>query len=149
MATIPLAPDFKEFLRLLNARHVKYLLVGGYAVSFHGYARSTADMDIWVRPDPDNAARLLDALHEFGFAISDAEALAKPDHMLGMGLKPLRIKVLTSISGVEFDDCYANRVEAVIGDLTFAVIDLFHLRVNKAASGRHKDLDDLENLPTG
>jgi hypothetical protein len=148
MATA-LPPDFREFLRLLNASSVDYLLIGGHAVAFHGYPRATADLDVWVAMSPANAERIVDALREFGF---DVDALVpalfqKPDAIVRFGLPPMRIEVLTTLSGVTFDECHRERVPAVIDGIPVDVISLRHLRINKQASGRLKDLADLEHLP--
>lgn len=108
MVTIPLPPDFSEFLRLLNANEVRYLLVGGYAVGYHGYVRATADMDILVARDEENAQRLVDILQEFGFGVEDLspELFLEEERVIRMGVPPVRIEILISISGVEFDECY-------------------------------------------
>ncbi|MGK5093552.1 hypothetical protein WDW89_16275 [Deltaproteobacteria bacterium TL4] len=142
--------DFKEFLRLLNEQAVAYLLIGGYAVGYHGYPRATNDMDIWVAIHEDNAKRLVSVLHQFGFKEADLtpELFLQKDKIIRMGLPPIRIEVLTSISGVEFETCYADRVCDTIDGVEISLISLPHLRINKLSSGRHKDLDDLEKLPT-
>ncbi len=148
MATIPLPPDFSEFLRLLNEHEVRYLLVGGHAVGYHGHVRATADMDVWVSREPDNAARLVTVLERFGFASADVdpELFLEPDRVIRMGVPPIRIEIMTSISGVEFDECFADRVEAEWDDLTVNIISLPKMKINKKASGRLKDLSDLEAL---
>jgi hypothetical protein len=149
MATPLLPPDFKEFLRLLNENKVEYLLVGGYAVSYYGYVRATADMDVWIASNADNAARAVKALREFGFDLpaSRAELFLKPDNVARMGTPPFRIEMLTSVSGVEFADAYAERVIDTIDGVAVSIISLRHLKLNKRASGRLKDLADLEHLP--
>lgn len=149
MATIRLPQDFKEFLKLLNARKIKYLLIGGYAVGYHGYPRATADMDIWIAMQPDNAKKIVAALKEFGFDIPglSAELFLKENQIVRMGVPPVRLELTTSISGVEFDECYRARVVAKIDGVRVNLISLKHLKLNKKASGRHKDLNDLENLP--
>ena len=149
MAIPALARDFKEFLKSLNSNRVEYLLIGGYAVAVHGHVRATNDLDIWVGIDPDNARRIDRALREFGFASS---ALAPhlflaQNNVVRMGLPPVRIEILTSISGVEFELCYAERETIQIEEMAVPVISLARLRQNKAASGRAKDLADLESLP--
>ncbi len=148
MATIPLPSDFREFLRLLNEYDVKYLLIGGYAVGYHGYVRSTGDIDVWISTDAENAHRTAEALTEFGFGVADlsAEQLTKPDQIIRMGVQPMQIEIQTSISGVTFEECYASRVEAEWDDLRIPIISLDHLRENKRASGRLKDLADLAHL---
>lgn len=148
MATIQLPPDFKEFLQLLNSHGVEYLLIGGYAVGYYGYPRATGDIDVWIAFTPDNLRALVEALRAFGFAIPEpAESFLEEGQFLGLGNAPLRIEILTSISGVGFAECYAARIEHVIDGVEISLIGLRHLRRNKRASGRLKDLNDLQNLP--
>jgi predicted nucleotidyltransferase len=146
---IELPPDFKEFLKLLNARGVKYLLIGGYAVGYHGYPRTTNDIDIWIEINPYNAERMVKALQEFGFAMPDLSPnlFLQDQNVIRMGVPPMRIEVLTKISGVTFQEAYAERVIDTIDDVEVSLISLRQLKINKKASGRHKDLDDLEHLP--
>jgi hypothetical protein len=149
MGTSLLPPDFKDFLKLLNSKAVKYLLVGGYAVGYYGYPRATADIDIWIAISPENAHRVAEAIHEFfGFQVEGAspELFLQENKVARMGVPPFRIEILTSISGVAFDECYADRVTDVLDDVPVTIISLKHLKVNKRASGRPRDLDDLENL---
>ena len=148
MATIQLPNDFKEFLKLLNSHQVEYLLIGGYAVSYHGHPRATADMDIWVAIQKENAEKVVTVLKEFGF---DTPALAADlflmeNQIIRMGNPPMRIELLTTISGVRFEECYSGRIIDVIDDVEVQLINLEHLKRNKRASGRQKDLDDLEHL---
>lgn len=149
MTTTRLPPDFKEFLRLLAAHGVEYLLVGGYAVSYHGYARATADMDVWVAATPENAEKLVAVLKEFGFDVPDLspDLFLQPDTIVRLGEPPLRIELLTSISGVSFQDAYARRAVDHIEGLEVSLISLDDLKTNKRAAGRYKDLADLEQLP--
>jgi hypothetical protein len=149
MATPLLPPDFKEFLQLLNANHVEYLLIGGYAVGYYGYVRATADMDIWIGSSPDNATQMVATLREFGFDVPNlSEALfLQADNIVRMGVPPFRIEILTSISGLRFEVCYAERVIDSIDGVEIPLISLPHLKINKRASGRLKDLTDLEHLP--
>lgn len=149
MATTRLPPDFKDFLRLLNENRVEYLLIGGHAVAYHGYPRATADMDVWVAVSPENAERLVRTLHQFGFSSPEVqpELFLKPGQVIRLGVPPLRIEIATSIPGVDFGECYDARVIGIIDDVEVNLISLRHLRANKQAAGRHKDLDDLENLP--
>lgn len=146
---LELPPDFKEFLSLLQSHGVKYLLIGGYAVGYHGYPRATNDMDIWVAIHPDNAERMVTVLREFGFDTPDlsSKLFLQDKSIVRMGLAPMRIEITTTISGVSFDECYAERVTDMIDGVEVSLIGLRHLKTNKKASGRHKDLDDLENLP--
>jgi hypothetical protein len=149
MATIRLPHDFKEFLQLLNSEGVKYLLVGGYAVAYYGYARATGDMDVWVAPEPRNAAKILEVLRRFGFgeAVASPDLFLKEDQVVRMGVPPMRIELLTTISGVRFAASYARRVVDTVDGVPVNLISLNHLKKNKKASGRTKDLNDLENLP--
>jgi hypothetical protein len=144
-----LAKDFKEFLKSLNSNGVEYLLIGGYAVSIHGYVRATHDLDIWVRVSPENAARIDLALRAFGFASPELSPrlFLTSNEVVRMGVPPLRIEILTSISGVEFASCYAERQMIRVEEIDVPVISLARLRENKAATGRLKDLADLEGLP--
>ena len=144
-----LPDDFKEFLRLLTEAEVEYLLIGGYAVGYHGYPRTTADMDIWVAISPENARKLVGVFHRFGMrdASITPSLFQERGKIIRMGVPPMRIEVLTEIDGVAFADCYDARVTADIDGQTVQLISRNHLRMNKRASGRHKDLDDLEHLP--
>jgi hypothetical protein len=146
---IELPPDFKDFLRLLHAHGVKYLLIGGYAVGYHGYPRATNDLDIWIAIHPDNAERMTAVLREFGFDLPEVQAsiFLQDQHIIRLGESPLRIEVTTAISGVAFDDCYAERIVDAFDGVEVNLISLRHLKMNKQASGRHKDLNDLEHLP--
>jgi hypothetical protein len=146
---IVLPPDFKEFLKLLNEHDVRYLLIGGYAVGYHGYARATEDMDIWVAVHPENAHKIVNVLKDFGFDSPDLTAalFLQEDKIIRMGLAPIRLEITTSISGVVFDECYANRILDEIDGIAVSLIDLQNLKKNKKASGRAKDLADLEKLP--
>jgi len=144
-----LTADFKEFLRLLNAHHVDYLLVGGYAVGLHGYPRATVDLDIWIRATSANAERILTAVRAFGFdlPVLESRIFVDPRSIVRFGVPPFRIEVLTAIDGVEFDSCRGRAVEFDIEGLPVPVISLADLKTNKRAAGRHKDLADLDNLP--
>ncbi len=141
--------DFREFLKLCNQKRVRYLLIGGYAVGHYGYPRATADMDVWIELSEDNAARVVATLKAFGFDVPalSADLFLEKGKIIRMGVPPLRLEILNSISGVAFAECYAARERARIDGIRVNVIDLEHLKVNKAAAGRLKDLDDLEHLP--
>jgi len=149
MATILPTQDFKEFLQLLDSKGVEYLIVGGYAVAFHGYPRATADLDVWVAVNPKNAAKIVEAVREFGFDVPDlsSDLFLEEDRVVRMGEPPVRIEILTNISGVEFSDCFESRQIADLEGLAVPFIGLKHLKANKAAAGRHQDLSDLEHLP--
>ena len=146
---LELPDDFKEFLKLLNSYQVEYLLIGGYAVGYHGYPRATNDMDVWVAVHSDNAERLVDVLQAFGFSVPElSQALFMQENkIVRMGAPPMRIEILTGISGVTFSECYDSRVMDEIDGIPVTLIDLEHLKQNKRASGRFKDLSDLEHLP--
>jgi len=147
MATkIRLQADFKEFLKLLTSNKVEYLLIGGYAVAYYGYSRPTGDMDLWIAISPHNAERVDAALRAFGFTPS-IENFLKENSIVRMGVPPFRLEILTTIDGVSFPECYASRNTVVIDGVEVNLINLQHLRLNKKASGRLKDLSDLENLP--
>ncbi len=147
MTTTRIPRDFKEFLKLLVAHEARFLLIGGYAVNAFGYVRNTVDMDVWVVPDKDNQARVIAAIREFGFANASTDLLDDADAMVRMGMPPLRIQVLKRISGVEFEDCWSRRVILDDAELKIPMISLENLNVNKRATGRKKDLIDLEELP--
>ena len=144
-----LPPDFKDFLKLLNLKQVEYLLIGGYAVSYYGYPRATGDMDVWIAINLENAMRMVEVLKEFGFNVIDlsADLFLQENKIVRMGNPPLRLEVLTTISGVDFSECFEQRFVAKIDDIDVNLISLRDLKLNKKASGRFKDLNDLENLP--
>jgi predicted nucleotidyltransferase len=146
MDTIQLPLDFREFLRLLNSKRVEYLIIGGYAVGYHGYPRPTGDLDVWISNARQNADRTREALEEFGFK-SEVDVLMKENQIVRMGMPPFRIEVLTTIDGVSFSDCYLERVIADVDGVEVSLISLPRLKENKKASGRSKDVADLENLP--
>ena len=146
---VELPPTFSEFLQSLNGRGVEYLLIGGYAVAAHGFTRYTRDMDVWVRRSPENAARIMAALGDFGFGAADLspDLFLDPGKMAQLGREPLRIDILNDAAGVEFDAAAADAVVVTLENVAVPVISLADLRANKAASGRPKDLADLDNLP--
>jgi hypothetical protein len=149
MAKIELHPDFKDFLKLLNSYNVRYLLVGGYAVGYHGYPRATGDMDIWIEMSESNSKKVASAFRDFGMpdeAISENLFLEK-NKVIRMGVPPVRLEVITSASGVDFDECYSNREIVEINGIMINFISLEDLKKNKSAAGRYKDLEDIEHLP--
>ena len=149
MAKIELHPDFKDFLKLLTSYNVRYLLVGGYAVGYHGYPRATGDMDIWIEMSESNSINVASAFRDFGMpdeAISKDLFLEK-NKVIRIGVPPVRLEVITSASGVDFNDCYANREVVEIDGIPINLISLQDLKKNKRASGRHKDMEDMEHLP--
>lgn len=149
MGIIRLPQDFKDFLRLLNSHKVKYLLIGGFAVGYHGYPRATGDMDIWISIQLENAKKMVTVLEKFGFGIPalSTDLFLKKNQVIRMGMPPIRIEIITGISGVDFNECYQRKVIDVIDNVKVNIIDLDNLKINKKASGRLKDLDDLEHLP--
>ena len=149
MDALLLTDDFKEFLRLLNANRVDYLLVGGYAVGLHGYPRATVDLDVWVRAAPDNAERIVQALRAFGFDFPALEPklFVDPRSIVRFGTPPFRIEIMTSIDGVDYDTCRRHPSVFDVEGVSVPVISLEDLKTNKRAAGRNKDLADLDNLP--
>ena len=143
---IVLPPEFKEFLKLFNSHNCEYLLIGGYAVVYHGYSRPTDDLDIWIARTPENATKIVTALQEFGFApLGLSEEFLLQEKKI---VEPsMRIEILTSISGVDFEECYSERIIDTLDGIEVALISLQHLKKNKRAIGEFKDLDDLEHLP--
>jgi predicted nucleotidyltransferase len=142
-----LIEDLKEFVRLLDAHEVKYLVVGGAAVNTLAYIRMTEDLDFWLQRSEDNAERTLSALEAFGFAGEfSKQDLLDPKAVLMLGRPPNRIDLLTWISGCDFDDCYARRTYESLDGVVVPMISLQDLLVNKKASGRHKDLADVEEI---
>ncbi|MBW1848468.1 MAG: hypothetical protein JRJ27_15325 [Deltaproteobacteria bacterium] len=149
MAKIELHPDFKEFLKLLNSYNARYLLVGGYAVGYHGYPRATGDMDIWIEMSESNSIKVASAFRDFGMPdeMVSEDLFLEKNKVIRMGVPPVRLEVITSASGVDFNDCYPNREVVEIGDILINLISLQDLKKNKRAAGRHKDLEDIEHLP--
>jgi hypothetical protein len=146
---ISLDPDFREFIALLNSEGVRYLLLGGYAVNYHGHHRFTADIDFWIAADAQNATRVSRALQRFGFKADSVkpETFTVPGKVHMFGRKPVRIDLLTGPSGVEFEECYAQRVIDRLDGVEVSIISLADLRKNKLASQRDKDVMDLRKLP--
>jgi hypothetical protein len=149
MLMVKLPLDFKEFLNLLHIHRVNYLLVGGYAVAAHGYPRFTGDLDLWIQTSAENAENVLRVCREFGFDVANlrVELFINPKQMTRMGHPPLRIEILNSVSGLSFEHAWKNRIQDVWDGVPISMISLQDLRANKLASGRMKDLADLENLP--
>lgn len=132
-------------LSALSEAGVEYLLVGAFALAAHGLPRATGDIDIWVRPSAENAARIIQALDQFGAPSFDlaVEDLSAPDLVFQIGVAPRRIDILTSIDGVIFDDAWPNRVVVELEGVSVPVISRVDLITNKRASGRPKDRADL------
>jgi hypothetical protein len=143
-----LTADFREFAQLLNSNQVEYLIVGGYALAAHGHPRYTGDLDFWVGISEQNAQRIVKTLHDFGFASLPLKAsdFMVPRQVVQLGYEPGRIDILTSIDGVEFDDCYPRRLVVSVDGLALAFIGLGDFKVNKASTGRPKDAVDLRAL---
>lgn len=141
-------PDFEDFLRLLDVHRVDYMIVGGYAVAYHGFPRFTKDIDVFFCDAGDNLVRLQAALVDFGFqpATVPIETLGKPDAVLAIGIEPVRIDLLNRIDGVTFNDARANVVRGRYGNVEVTFIGKEDLLRNKRASGRHRDLGDVEEL---
>ncbi|HAP35679.1 MAG TPA: hypothetical protein DCQ28_06935 [Bacteroidetes bacterium] len=140
--------DFKEFIQLLNVHNVQYLIVGGYAVAFHGHPRYTKDIDIWIWMEQTNAEHMLDVLKVFGFSSLGLQRddFLKKNNVVQLGNPPNRIDILTDLSGVVFEECYPKRNSITIDGIAINFIDIENLIQNKKASGRHQDLADIENL---
>ncbi len=143
----PLSPDWREFFAALQAEDVRFVVVGALAVAAHAEPRYSEDLDVFVEPTLENAARLAKALRSFGFeSLPSVEALARTDEIVMLGRKPFRIDVLKSISGVSFHEAWRGRLEVDIDGLRLPVLGRAELIVNKRASGRNKDLRDLALL---
>jgi len=143
-----LSQDFKEFIKLLNENKVEYLVVGGYAVGVHGHPRYTGDLDIWINPTPDNAKKIIRVLNDFGFSSFniDSADLVKEGNVIQLGYPPIRIDLINQLDGVVFESCIKNKFMVIVDDLEINFIGLEDLKKNKKATGRHRDIDDLENL---
>jgi hypothetical protein len=143
-----LSKDFKEFIELLNEHKVRYLVVGGYAVAFHGHPRYTKDLDVWIDLSPENADNIIKALEKFGFGSLGLkpEDFLEIDQIVQLGYPPNRIDILTTLKKIKFEDCYTARVEVEIQGVKINFIDLENLKQNKRATGRPQDLADAESL---
>jgi hypothetical protein len=141
-----LIQDFKDFIRLLDVHEVRYLVVGGAAINALGYVRATEDIDFWLQRSEANADRTLAALREFGFDEFSKEDLLDPKAVLMLGRPPYRIDLLTGISARDFDDCYPRRTYGNLGGVRIPLISLDDLLINKRASGRPKDLADIDEF---
>lgn len=146
---LDLHQDFREFVELLNIHEVEYLVVGGYAVAYYGHPRFTGDIDFWIAISAENAKKVIQVLHDFGLS---ASGLQQPDLMqenivIQLGYEPVRIDILTSVTGLSFDDCFSRSIKADLEGLLVNFVHLNDLKINKASTGRVKDLGDLEYLP--
>lgn len=143
--------NFADFLRSLNRHGVKYLVVGGYAVGYHGFVRATGDLAVFVGISEANAGQLVRAFRDFGFdvpALTSATFMEK-GRIVRIGVPPLRLEVMNDISGVSFDECYARRIEETIDGVRINFIDREKLLANKRSAGRPKDLADVDALTGG
>lgn len=140
--------DFKELLALFNDHNVQYLIVGGYALAYYGAPRYTGDIDIFVKSDSENASLILKALNDFGFGSAGLklEDFTNPENIVQLGYPPIRVDIMTSISGVSWEDAYISREEGKYGNIPVYFIGLDQYVQNKKATGRKKDLADLEAL---
>lgn len=142
--------DFRDLLRELVAADAEFLVVGAHALSVHGVPRATGDLDVWVRPVPENATRVVTALRKFGAPVEslaiDARDFTLPDVVAQLGVPPYRIDLLTSISGVQFEPAWTERAYGEIAGVRVPVLGRQAFIQNKRATGRIKDLADLEAL---
>lgn len=140
--------DFKEFIELLLSHEVEFLVIGGYALAAYGRPRYTGDIDFFVRKSPENAKRIVAALHEFFGPLSEIneENFLHDDRMSQFGLEPLRIDILVHIKGVDFDTASQRRTMIRLSGIDIPFISLPDLRANKKATGRVKDMLDLDLL---
>ena len=146
----PLHKDWHGFIESFNANKVEYLVVGAFAVAHHGRPRLTGDLDLWVKPGVENGARVVQALRDFGFASLKLtpEDFVESNQVTQLGRPPIRIDLITSISGVShFEEAWAERSSGQFGDLPVSYIGRRRLIVNKMSTGRAKDLGDVEELP--
>jgi len=140
--------DFRDLLASFNDHKVEYIIVGGYALAFHGAPRYTGDIDILVNPDTQNARRIMAALNEFGFgSVGLAEEdFESPDKVVQLGVPPVRVDIITSLTGVSWEEAFSGRVAGKYGDLPVYYIGRKEFIANKRAIGRKKDLADLDAL---
>ena len=146
--TKPVNRDFRDLLAEFNVQSVEYIVVGAHALAAHGHVRATKDLDVWVRPDTENARRVLTALREYGTPLQDLTELdlATPGTVFQIGAPPLRIDVITAIDGVSFDEAWSARLQTKFADQPASVLSREHLIRNKRAAGRTQDLADVEWL---
>ena len=140
--------DFEQFVELLNKHDIRYLIVGAYAVGFHSLPRNTGDLDLWLEPTPENAEKLLKVLEEFGIGSLEikAEDLMELERVIQIGFPPVRIDMLTSLTGLNFSEAHKKRVQGVLGSVSGYFISLEDLITNKDATGRTIDKADSEIL---
>lgn len=147
-STMEIQQDFKELLALLNEHKVKYLIVGGYALAFHGAPRYTGDLDILIKVDKKNAEHILAALADFGFGQMNitADDFEEPEMVIQLGLPPVRVDIMTSLTGIDWDHAYAGKVPGDYGGVPTDYIGLEQFIANKRAVGRKRDQADIEAL---
>jgi len=143
-----LNPDFHEMLSLFNDEQVEYMVVGAYALAYHGLPRATGDIDLWIRRSDENASRIWQAMSRFGVPLSDLtkDDLKNPETVFQIGIAPRRIDILTSIDGVEFDEAIQEMKRVEIEDIEIPIIGRRHLIQNKKAAGRPQDEADVIRL---
>ncbi|MBL7111047.1 MAG: hypothetical protein ISS19_03815 [Bacteroidales bacterium] len=141
-------PDFRDPLELFNEHQVDYIIVGAYALAFYGAPRFTGDIDFYVKPDAVNAEQIMNALEEFGFGSLDLSPsdFDKKDQVIQLGVPPVRIDIITSITGVDWEEAYSGRVEGKYGNVPVYYIGREQFIKNKLTLGRNKDLADIEML---
>jgi len=140
--------DYKEFIELLNENKVDYLVIGAFAMAFHGHPRNTGDIDFWVRNNEQNARKVYKTIIDFGFPSSEltVKDFTSEDLIFQMGYPPVRIDVLTSIEALDFEECYLTKEIKNVDGLAITFLNIEDLKKNKKAVGRKKDLADLEAL---
>jgi len=143
-----MSPDFRELLLEFNAASVEYLVVGAHALAVYGHVRATKDLDVWIRPDSENADKVIAALTSFGAPLTELlpEDLTRPDTVFQIGIEPLRIDLLTSIDGVDFAEAWIDRFESKFAGVPVNVISRRHLIKNKLSTNRLQDRADVEHL---
>lgn len=141
-------PHFATILKLFREEDVEFLVIGAHALAAHGHVRATLDIDLWIRPTPENARRVWRALERFRAPLSKMEIgdFAEPEVLYQIGVPPSRIDIMTSVTGLDFDTAWMNRITAAFGDVVAPVLGLDDMRKAKRATGRLKDLADLEEL---
>ena len=147
---MPIHRDYKDLLSELNGASVRYLIVGAHALAFHTEPRYTKDLDVWIEPTPENAKLTYDALARFGAPLNEvkAEDLSTPGLVYQIGVEPVRVDILTSLTGIEFEGAYRHRAEGTYGGVPISILSIEDMITNKQATGRPQDLVDVEHLRT-
>jgi len=140
--------NFKEFIELLNENEVKYLVIGGYAVNFHGYPRYTRDIDFWIWMNEENIDKLIDVLRKFGFASLglNMDDFMSPKNIIQLGYEPQRIDLLVDANGADFESCFERKTEEDVDGVSIKFLSIEDLIIVKKEAGRFKDLADAEEL---